>query len=88
MQVVHLYQELRRMMGDEFMVKELNSQNPKECILQGMQPYQALSPAEGQARQRALSEQPSALRVRHRRYSASLMQSHLFDSSGSTSAIA
>lgn len=75
-------------MGDEFMVKELNSQNPKECILQGMQPYQALSPAEGQARQRALSEQPSALRVRHRRYSASLMQSHLFDSSGSTSAIA
>lgn len=63
LQVVHLYQELRRMMGEDFMVKELNSQSPRDCILQGMQPYQAPSPAEEQARQRALSEQPSALRV-------------------------
>lgn len=63
LQVVHLYQELRRLMGDNFMVKELNSQDPKDCILQGMQPYQALSPADEQARQQALAEQPSALKV-------------------------
>ena len=62
-QVVHLYQELRKLMGDEFMVKELNCQDPTQCILQGMQPYQALSAAEEQARQRALSADPAAAQV-------------------------
>ena len=45
------------------MVKEVNCQEPSQCILQGMQPYQAPSPAEEQARQRALSADAAAVQV-------------------------
>ena len=62
-QVVHLYQELRKVMGDDFMVQDLNSQDVKTSLLNSMKPYQALSPADEQARQRALAESPSALQV-------------------------
>ena len=50
-------------MGDDFMVQDLNTQDVKTSLLNGMKPYQALSPADEQARQRALAESPSALQV-------------------------
>ena len=64
-QVVHLYQELRKLMGDDFMVKDLNSQDPSCSMLRGMLPYQALTPADEQARQRRLAQDPTALQVLH-----------------------
>ena len=67
------------MMGEDFMMKELNSQNPRDCILQGMQPYQASSPAEEQARQRALSQQPSALKVNPMNFTSCLLEEPLQD---------
>lgn len=51
------------MMGDGYMVKDMNSQNARESMLPGMQPYQALSPADEQARQRSLADNPSAVQV-------------------------
>ena len=64
MQVVHLYQELRKVMGDDFMVRDKNSQDARESMLHGAHPYQAPSAADEQARLRALSQDPSALQVR------------------------
>ena len=63
-QVVHLYQELRKLMGDNFMVKELNSQDPAAIMLRGRRPFQALTAADEQARQRSLADDPAALQVR------------------------
>ncbi len=51
------------MMGDEFMVKDMNGQDARESMLHGMEPYQALSAADEQARQRSLAENPSAVQV-------------------------
>ena len=50
-------------MGDDFMVKDLNNQDPSSSMLRGMQPYQALTAADEQARQRSLAQDPSALQV-------------------------
>jgi len=63
MQVVHLYQELRKMMGDDFMVRDMNSQDSRESMLHGIQPYQALTAADEQARQRRLAEDYNAVQV-------------------------
>ncbi len=65
MQVVHLYQELRKMMGDDFMVRDMNSQDSRENMLHGTQPYQALTAADKQARQRRLAEDYNAVQVWH-----------------------
>ncbi|DBB05452.1 hypothetical protein WJX77_002293 [Trebouxia sp. C0004] len=62
-QVVHLYQELRKMMGDDFMVRDMNSQDGRESMLHGMQPYQALTAADEQARQRRLAEDYNAVQA-------------------------
>ena len=51
-------------MGDDFMVKDLNSQDPVATILRGRRPFQALSAADEQARQRSLADDPAALHVR------------------------
>ena len=62
-QVVHLYQELRKLMGDETMVRDLNSQDPAASMLRGRGPFQALTAADEQARQRSLADNPAALQV-------------------------
>ncbi|DBA80930.1 TPA: hypothetical protein ACH3X2_007151 [Trebouxia sp. C0005] len=62
-QVVHLYQELRKMMGDDFMVRDMNSQDSRESMLRGTQPYQALTAADEQARQRRLAEDYNAVQA-------------------------
>ena len=61
--MVHLYQELRKLMGDEFMVRYMNSQNPAGSMLRGQRPFQALTAADEQARQRSLAQNPAALQV-------------------------
>ena len=71
LQVVHLYQELRKVMGDDFMIQDLSSQDPKVSLLPGGRYYQALSPADEQARQRALAENASAVQVRLHSFASS-----------------
>ena len=51
-------------MGDHFMVKDLNSQDPAATMLRGRRPFQALTAADEQARQRSLADNPAALQVR------------------------
>lgn len=51
------------MMGDDFMVKDLNSGNARESMLHGTPAYQAPTAADEQARQRALAENPVAVQV-------------------------
>lgn len=51
------------MMGDDFMVKDLNSGNVRESMLRGTPAYQAPTAADEQARQRALAENPMAVQV-------------------------
>ena len=53
------------MMGDDFMVRDMNSQDSRESMLHGMQPYQALTAADEQARQRRLAEDYNAVQVWH-----------------------
>lgn len=62
-QVVHLFQELRKLMGDDFMVKDLNSQDPAATMLRGRRPFQALTAADEQARQRSLADNSAVLQV-------------------------
>lgn len=50
-------------MGDEFMARDLNSQDPAASILRGKRPFQALTAADEQARQRSLAQDPAALQV-------------------------
>lgn len=50
-------------MGDGFMVKALNSQDPATSMLHGKCPFQALTAADEQARQRSLADNPAALQV-------------------------
>ena len=51
-------------MGDDFMVKDLNNQDPAATMLRGRRPFQALTAADEQARQRSLADDPAALYVR------------------------
>ena len=51
-------------MGDDLMVRDLNSQDPAATILRGRRPFQALTAADEQARQRSLADDSSALQVR------------------------
>ncbi len=53
------------MMGDDFMVRDMNSQDSRESMLRGTQTYQALTAADEQARQRRLAEEYNAVQVRH-----------------------
>lgn len=53
------------MMGDDFMVRDMNSQDSRESMLRGTQPYQALTAADEQARQRRLAEDYNAVQVWH-----------------------
>ncbi|KAL3161284.1 hypothetical protein ABBQ38_009640 [Trebouxia sp. C0009 RCD-2024] len=64
-QVVHLYQELRKLMGDDFMVRDLSRQDPAVSMLRGKRPFQALTAADEQARQRSLAQDPAALQAAH-----------------------
>lgn len=50
-------------MGDNFMVKDMNSQEAGTSMVRGGQAYQALTAADEQARQRSLAQEPAALQV-------------------------
>ena len=50
-------------MGDEFMVRDMNSQDPAGSMLRGQRPFQALTAADEQARQRSLAQNPAALQA-------------------------
>ena len=50
-------------MGDDLMVRDLNSQDPAATILRGRRPFQALTAADEQARQRSLADDSAALQV-------------------------
>lgn len=51
------------MMGDDFMVRDMNNQDSRESMLHSTQPYQALTAADEQARLRRLAEDHNAVQV-------------------------
>lgn len=65
MQVVHLYQELRRAHGDSLLCRDFTDANAAHTgSLSGFKPYRPVPPAEEQARVRALMQDPEELQVR------------------------
>ena len=64
LQVVHLYQELRKAHGDSLLCRDFTDANAAHTgSLSGFKPYRPVPPAQEQARVRTLMQDPEELQV-------------------------